>query len=630
MVVPPTSRPTNNGLFPEFFIATRFSGAQTELAAIRDCFIMPDGFATRNQKVGHRNNGMFERFNHRGGHYALLLTAGTLVFLVNLGGPSLWDLDEGRNATAAYEMMSAGEWIVPTFNSELRVDKPALLYWLQIIAYYTFGVCEFSARLPSALAALATLLVCYELGRRMFSSATGLLAGLILASSPMLCGAARFANPDALLNLFSALGLTIFWAGYDALRQSPTSRPWLSVAAIVGASVAAGFAVLAKGPVGVVLPGGILVVFLLWNRQLSVIFNRRLLLGVLAFVVVAGPWYVLVTVDSKGEFAEGFLLKHNVQRFASTMESHRGGPFYYPLVLLIGLAPWSVFLLSAVCCSVGPALRRRTYENGEQEKWSAYRFLWCWIVLYLLFFSLSATKLPNYILPVCLPAALLIGRFCDRWRLGELHLPRWHMPLSLSEIALIGVAICVGLTIASGVIELRLMRGRSIPDLGSWALIGLMLILGAGLAWWFHRQERRTAMIGSLAASALLTTALMTGGALAAVESCKAVRILVAQAGAYQPQREIIIGCLNLEHLPSFNFYCQRDIKHCRSERETLTLLKHPLPVYVFLPAKKWESLSARIRSPHQVLGRHRDIYKNDDIVVVTNRVNSVVSLLQR
>src|ERR1700677_3353972 len=138
---------------------------------------------------------MLQRLNHRAGHILLLMTAGACLFLLNLGGPSLWDIDEGRNATAAEEMFESGDWVVPTFNGKLRSHKPALLYWLQAAAYKAFGVNEFAARLPSALAAMLTVLLVYELGRRMFSRATGLLGGLALASSTLFCVAAHFANP---------------------------------------------------------------------------------------------------------------------------------------------------------------------------------------------------------------------------------------------------------------------------------------------------------------------------------------------------------------------------------------------------------------------------------------------------
>src|SRR5262249_16617937 len=103
---------------------------------------------------------MIEPFHHRGWHYVLLIAISAILYFANLGGATLWDMDEGKNGTCAWEMMSSGNWVVPTFNAKLRADKPVLLYWLQILSYYNFGVNEFSARLPSAVAALLTILLC--------------------------------------------------------------------------------------------------------------------------------------------------------------------------------------------------------------------------------------------------------------------------------------------------------------------------------------------------------------------------------------------------------------------------------------------------------------------------------------
>src|SRR5229473_898978 len=146
---------------------------------------------------------MIRSLSNRCGHYLLLLALAAGLSFPNLGGPSLWDIDEGNNAEAAREMLESGNWVVPTFNYELRVDKPALLYWLQIAAYRIFGVNEFAARFPSAVAALLTILLTYELARCLFGPSTGLLAGVVLASAVGFCAAAHFANPDALLNLFT-------------------------------------------------------------------------------------------------------------------------------------------------------------------------------------------------------------------------------------------------------------------------------------------------------------------------------------------------------------------------------------------------------------------------------------------
>src|SRR5262245_46178556 len=172
-------------------------------AARSPCALWPTG-----------NNGIFQRLNNRLGHYGLLLAACVVLFLPNLGGPSLWDIDEGNNVEAAREMMAKDDWIVPTFNFELRVDKPALLYWLEIAAFRTFGVNEFAGRLPSALAGLLAALATYELGRRMFGALVGLLAGLMLASAVLFCAAAHFANPDALLTACTTLTFLFFWNSF--------------------------------------------------------------------------------------------------------------------------------------------------------------------------------------------------------------------------------------------------------------------------------------------------------------------------------------------------------------------------------------------------------------------------------
>src|SRR5947209_16621778 len=126
-------------------------------------------------------------WNNRFSHYVLLLTVTAALTLPGLGSISLWDIDEGLNAEAAREMLESGDWVVPSFNFKPRTAKPALLYWLQAISYDRLGVNEFAARLPSAVAGALAVLLTYELGRRMFSPVTALLAGTILISTVQVC-----------------------------------------------------------------------------------------------------------------------------------------------------------------------------------------------------------------------------------------------------------------------------------------------------------------------------------------------------------------------------------------------------------------------------------------------------------
>ena len=177
--------------------------------------------------------------------------------LPNLGAASLWDVDEGVNAEAAREMHEADTWVIPTFNFELRTAKPVLLYWLQRASYAAFGVSEWSARLPSAVAGWLTVLLTYELARRMFGRPTGLLAGVVLASAAEFCALAHAATPDATLLLFTTLTFYLFWVGHEDGGRSW----WLPTAA------ACGLAVLTKGPVGVALPGLVVVLYLVWNGE---------------------------------------------------------------------------------------------------------------------------------------------------------------------------------------------------------------------------------------------------------------------------------------------------------------------------------------------------------------------------
>ena len=452
-------------------------------------------------------------------HYLLLLAVGSCLAFVNLGSPSLWDVDEGHNAQAAREMLESGNWIVPTFNFHLRVDKPALLYWFQIAAYQAFGINEFAARLPSALAAVLSVLAVYELGRSVYDPLTGLLAGLILTSTIMFCASAHFANPDALLNLCIILTLSFFWYGYS--RSDPR---WL-----VPAGAAAGLAVLAKGPVGLALPGSVILAFVSLNGRWRMLWNRFLAWGCLVFFIVVLPWYVWVGVATHMDFWRGFFLTHNVGRFQAAMEGHRGSIFYYPLSLLIGFTPWCVFLGPAIW----NAAREWRYPASAAARLSILksselpaRFLCCWIAVYVLFFTASATKLPNYILPVYAPLALLTARTLERWRLNSLSWRPWVFNVSFASLALVGVGTFAGLLIAGGTIEVAIPSNRVLPALRQGTALGALPIFGACSAWWCSRRQRRGMAVASVATAAVALIGSCAAWGPVAVDPYKAAKPL--------------------------------------------------------------------------------------------------------
>jgi 4-amino-4-deoxy-L-arabinose transferase-like glycosyltransferase len=546
---------------------------------------------------------MFQRLDFRLGHYTLLLLTWGVLCLPNLGSPSLYDIDEGKNSEAAHEMWASDNYIVPYFNYQMRVDKPALLYWLQAAAYTAFGLNELSARLPSALAGLLAVLTTYALGRRLFGAAVGLLGGIVLASAVAFSVAAHFANPDALLNACLLLTMFLFWRHYQR-----GGRGWSA-----GCGASCGLAVLAKGPVGLVLPAAAGLLFLLWQRQLRRLWDPRFLLGLLAFLLVAAPWYVWVGAETKWEWVYRFLVEHNFLRSRQALENHGGSVFYYPLVLVVGLAPWSAFLTLAGWHAYR-GLRRR-----EDDERPALRFLTCWVAVYLAFFTLVATKLPNYILPLYPAAALLTARLLVHWWQGRVRLPTWAVQGSLAGLALTGLVVSAGLVVASGVIPFAFLRGRSLPGLEAWAGLGGLLVLGALAAGWLVRRERRGAALGTLAGVAVLFTAALIGWGSNAVERHKAARDLVQALPDDQLFRDVRVAAFAYFQ-PSLVFYCQREVTCLQSERQALDFLSSPLPAYLFLPAQQWEGLRGKVAAPCRLLGRRYDLYSGNEVVLVTNQ----------
>ena len=552
---------------------------------------------------------MLRRLHCRAGHYAVLLAVWAVLCLPNLGAPSLWDIDEGNNSEAAREMWRSGNWIVPTCNYQLRTDKPALLYWLQAAGYSWIGPGEFTARLPSALAALAAILATYELGRRLFNAGTGLLAGLLLGGAVLFCAAAHFANPDSLLNACSLFALLFFWCDYAAGRDGWS--PW--------SAAAAGLAVLAKGPVGLLLPAAAAFLFLAWRGELRRLWSRRLWNGLLVFLAVAAPWYGWVAADTKGQWTAGFFLHHNLGRFTGAMENH-SGPFYYYLgVLLVGCAPWCVFFSLTAWYAVRQAWPGKNpspaFAPGDRP---AVEFLICWIAVYFVFFSLSTTKLPNYILPLYPAVALLTARFLDRWRRGEVRPPAWLVASNLACMALIGVGVAVGLLAAGGVLPAPALRLTPLPGLEWYALLGAPLLAGAVAAWLLLRAGNRTGVVvASLAATLLFTAGVGAWGG-GALEAWKAPRALAAALPPDQTRREVRVAAYAYFQ-PSLIFYCRREVSRLETERQALEFLRGPLPSYLFMPVEQWRDLKAKAPEAHELFGPRHDLFDRCNVVVVTN-----------
>ncbi len=322
-----------------------------------------------------------------------------VVFLPGTSTMSLWDRDEACNAQCAREMLQRRDPIVPTFNFKLRTDKPPLEYWAMMVSYRLLGVNEFAARLPSVLFSMGTVLLIFLFGSQMWGKEVGILASLIMLTSIHFPIVARAATPDPAFLFFLTLSLFLFLKGR-----------------ITWGYIASGFAVLAKGPLGIIIPLGTEVFYLLFSEGKRGIKKAFPLMGPILFLVIALPWYIMVDLKTHHQFYEGFILYHNITRFVRPIGGHKGPVFYYVVVLILAFFPWSI-LIPKACLTL--------FQRAEKEK-GLYLFVYLWILFPFVLFSLAKTKLPNYILPIYPALALSMAYALHRHGgeiLGPLRVP---------------------------------------------------------------------------------------------------------------------------------------------------------------------------------------------------------------
>ena len=344
-------------------------------------------------------------------HLLLILPFVWLQFFLGLGDLGLVGPDEPRYAQVAKEMLVSGDYVTPRYFGEPWLEKPILYYWLAAAADFLFGINEFAARLPSAAAAVLGVFCVYFVGRQRGEPREGLLACLILAASLLYFSLARGASPDMLFSVALAVawtGLFFVLFGKNGLWRDPiTHRPSLGLLVVFYAFL--GVATLAKGPVGFILPIASLAVFLGLTGRLGLLPRLRPFTGLLVLLLVVLPWYGLNSLANGWLFVEEFLLRHNLERFFTDRYEHAQPFWFFPAVALVGFFPWSVQLLAA-----GRGLFR------ARDRWRSTAaaqdlYLWLWFLTPLVFFSLSRSKLPGYLLPAAPAIALLIGHQVQLW-----------------------------------------------------------------------------------------------------------------------------------------------------------------------------------------------------------------------
>ena len=361
--------------------------------------------------------------------HRLLLCGGCAAFcyLVGLGGPALWEPDEGRYAEIAREMVVSGDYVTPRDNGVRYFEKPPLVYWAGALALRTIGRNEFAVRLPAALASVGSVVVTAAAGELMLGPTVGTLAALALGLSPLCFIFARTATPDPLLALFFTAALMAFYAAATRgdFRTGVSRRLMIAAAAMLA------LATLVKGPVALLLGGAIATLWLVGEGRARALIRIRWPECVAIYLAITMPWFVLVAWRNPGFLAFFFLHEH-VQRFLSATE-HGWGPWFFIPMAIVGTWPFFYFAPTGVV-----ALRESTGSGATTTDRGAVRFLLIWFATVLVFFSIPRSKLAEYLLPGLPPLAILAGAGLARLRTMEpvkvRRLLRWFAAINAAPV----------------------------------------------------------------------------------------------------------------------------------------------------------------------------------------------------
>jgi 4-amino-4-deoxy-L-arabinose transferase-like glycosyltransferase len=353
--------------------------------------------------------------------------------------------DEPRYAQVAREMMARGDWITPTLGGYTWFEKPALLYWFEIVAYSVFGVNEFAARLGSALSGLGVVASLWLLARYATADdepgISGQMVALIASSTLSIVGFSHGASFDIVVTLPITAALVSYY-----LFNRRIGPPTLLLAAFY---FFIGMAVLAKGLVGVVIPFGVIGLYhLLSRRGLGRTFLFSMLWGVPLTGAIAAIWYLPMYLTHGWPFIDEFIIQHHFQRFTSDKYRHWKPFYYYFWVLPLMTLPWLPFVLAGLWTSI----KRQIGEpSGATPNSSTPLLLYSlsWLAFPVIFFTFSGSKLAGYVLPA-VPAAAVLAAVALRSRRG--------LVVGLACTTLL-VVIVLGFTVAPRYADTDSVRG---------------------------------------------------------------------------------------------------------------------------------------------------------------------------
>ncbi|OGS25318.1 MAG: hypothetical protein A2297_03275 [Elusimicrobia bacterium RIFOXYB2_FULL_48_7] len=483
----------------------------------------------------------------------ILFGVSVLFYLFyGLDSCGLFDDDEAYYSEVSREMAETGNYITPQFNYLPFLHKPVLFYWFESASYKLFGVSELSSRLPSAFFMLAALFAIYFFVSRLFNKPMAAMACVILLTNIEMMVVSKAATMDALLMLLISCSLFSYMTAY--FHGDRRYYLWVFIFSAL--------AVLTKGPSGIVIPALVIFCFLFFSGELNKFREMGFLKGALVFLAISLPWYLVVTIMTKGGFARDFFLYHNISRFSSSFEGHSGSIFYYFFVLLFGFYPWSAFLPSGIFRSV--------------KKDKKLFFVLLWIVVPFVFFSIAQTKLPNYIVPAFVPVSIIVANWWNEYMQADEGCFRVDTNISLYILLFGALVMCVLLGLNEQLISMAKSKLDN-PFLAQEISLGLspvilsiiLVLLIAGVFFCFKYSFRLWAF-GVIAAGMFFFNFIMTSQLLPRAW-------FYVQGGLHELSLEVKNKCGEDSSLvvyalqqPSIVYYSQKKVKFLSPEEDAM------------------------------------------------------------
>jgi 4-amino-4-deoxy-L-arabinose transferase-like glycosyltransferase len=510
---------------------------------------------------------------------AIVLLLAIVVYGWNFWGTSIYMLDEAKNAGSAAEMIRRHDYLIPTFNDEFH-DKPALQYFFMIAGYKLFGVNPFGARIFSVIMGILTVMSIYWFSEKVLNQKTAFFASIIYIASLQMAVQFRLAVPDPYLLFCLTTAWFCFYLGY---KNKSASMLYLFYALV-------GLGFLAKGPIAFALTGLSILIFLLWQRQLTFkkLLELKLITGAIITLAIALPWYIGSGVATDWEWPKYFFLTHNIDRYVNTFEGHGGFPFDVVVIALAALLPASVFAPQAVVLA---------FRQRKENDFFALALSICAAVLGFFFFS--KTLLPSYPAPCIAFLSIILGYYIQQ---------QTKSTTSIKISAVVALIICLAIPAAA---YIALKQDVLLAELsGKWILF-LAAPIGAIVAMYFVIKNNLTNALYAWTGSFMIVLIMVFTWLFPVVDAQNPVA----------KSKELVTGdIVYYKRINSaFVFEYQKPIKKLETPEQLDEYTKAHPTTKIISTTSDWEEIKS---GDYEIIFRSKDLFETPESIIVMPRVS--------